>query len=129
MLVVLQVWYVWTSVRLDVGVSPEGGAQWAAGLRARMRAGFGDERRELHNTHYRQGFMAIFMALIFAFGWVVLAWDQSMSLDPHFYSTMYGWQVFMGGWLVSLMILSVIASLSIQQVSRRRRPDHRFALS
>jgi hypothetical protein len=31
-----------------------------------------------------------------------------MTLDPHFYSTMYGWQVFMGGWLVSLMVLSVL---------------------
>jgi hypothetical protein len=107
-LVALQLWYVWTSVRLDVGVSPEGGAKWAAGLRARMRAGFGEERRELHSTHSLQGKLAVFMTILFAFGWVVLAWDQSMTLDPHFYSTMYGWQVFMGGWLVSLMVLSVL---------------------
>ena len=107
-LVALQVWYVWTSVRLDVGVSPEGGAKWAAGLRATMRAGFGEERRELHSTHSLQGRLAVFMTILFGFGWVVLAWDQSMTLDPHFYSTMYGWQVFMGGWLVSLMVLSVL---------------------
>ena len=107
-LVALQLWYVWTSVRLDVGVSPEGGAKWAAGLRARMRAGFGEERRELHSTHSLQGKLAVFMTILFAFGWVVLSWDQSMTLDPHFYSTMYGWQVFMGGWLVSLMVLSVL---------------------
>jgi hypothetical protein len=111
LLVVLQLWYVWTSVRLDVGISPESGAKWAAGLRARMRAGFGEERRELHTTHSRQGYLAIYMTLLFAFGWVVLAWDQSMSLDPRFYSTMYGWQVFMGGWLVSLMMLSVLVRL------------------
>ena len=107
-LTALQVWYVWTSVRLDVGVSPEGGAKWAAGLRARMRAGFGEERRELHSTHSVQGKLAVFMTILFAFGWVVLAWDQSMTLDPHFYSTMYGWQVFMGGWVVALMVLSVL---------------------
>jgi len=105
-IVVLQLWYVWTSVRLDVGISPEGGAPWAAGLRAAMRRGFGEERRELHSTHSRQGYMAVIMALLFGFGWCVLAWDQSMSLDPHFFSTMYGWQVFMGGWLVALMIFS-----------------------
>jgi hypothetical protein len=29
-----------------------------------------------------------------------------MSLDYHFFSTMYGWQVFMGGWLVALMLFS-----------------------
>ncbi|MCX5761942.1 MAG: hypothetical protein NTW72_10665 [Gemmatimonadetes bacterium] len=105
-LTILQLWYVWTSVRLDVGVSPEGGAPWAAGIRAAMRRGFGDERRELHTTHSRQGVMAVFMALLFGFGWCVLAWDQSMSLDYTFFSTMYGWLEFMGGWLVALMVFS-----------------------
>lgn len=102
-IVLLQLWYVWTSVRIDVGVSPEGGASWAAGLRARMRNGFRDERRELHSTHSLQGKLAVFMAIIWAFGWIVLAWDQSMTLNPWFFSTMYGWQVFMGGWVVALM--------------------------
>ena len=107
-IMVMQLWYLWTSVRLDVGVSPEGGASWAAGIRATMRAGFGEERRELHSTHSLQGKLAVIMALVFGFGWCILAWDQSMSLDPHFFSTMYGWQVFMGGWLVALMVTSVL---------------------
>lgn len=90
-------YYVWLSVRLDVGVTPEDGASWAAGLRAKMRATFGDERRELHTTHSIQGKLAVILVLLFGMGWVVLSWDHSMSLDPHFFSTMYGWQVFMGG--------------------------------
>jgi len=105
-IIAIQLWYIWTSVRLDVGISPEAGSSWAAGLRARMRAAFGEERRELHSTHSLQGKLAVFMAIIWAFGWIILAWDQSMSLDPWFFSTMYGWQVFMGGWLVSLMLLA-----------------------
>jgi hypothetical protein len=105
----LQLWYIWTSVRLDVGISPESGASWAAGLRAKMRAGFGEERRELHSTHSLQGKLAVWMAIIWAFGWISIAWDHSMSLDPHFYSTMYGWQVFMGGWVVALMATTGIA--------------------
>ncbi len=96
----LSIWFVYTSVRLDVGVLPEWGANWAAGIRARMRNGFGDERRELHSTHSLQGKLAVFLALAFGFGWVVLSWDLSMSVDPHFQSTMYGWWFFMGGWLV-----------------------------
>jgi hypothetical protein len=55
----LQIWYVYTSVRLDVGVTPEYGASWAAGIRAKMRAGFGEERRELHSTHSLQGKLAV----------------------------------------------------------------------
>ena len=74
-------------MRLDVGVLPEWGANWAKGIRARMRNGFGDERRELHSTHSLQGKLAVFLALAFGFGWVVLAWDLSMSVDPHFQST------------------------------------------
>lgn len=107
-LLILQVWYVWTSVRLDVGITPEFGSSWAAGMRARMRAGFGEERRELHSTHSLQGKLAVIMAIVFGFAWCFLAFDHSMSLDFHFFSTMYGWQFFMGGWLVALMIWSVL---------------------
>jgi hypothetical protein len=104
----LSLWYVYTAVRLDVGVVPEWGANWAKGIRERMRRGFGDERRELHSTHSLQGRLAVFLALVFGFGWVVLSWDLSMSIDPHFQSTMYGWQFFMGGWLCNLMVLSLL---------------------
>jgi hypothetical protein len=108
LLTALSVWYVWTSVRLDVGLTPEWGANWAKGLRDRMRRGFGEERRELHSTHSLQGKLAVFLALLFGFGWTMLAWDLSMSMDYHFQSTMYGWQVFMGGWIVNLMIFALL---------------------
>ena len=49
------IYYIYTSLRLDVGRVPEWGAQWAANIRAGMRNGFGEERREIHSTHSRQG--------------------------------------------------------------------------
>jgi hypothetical protein len=104
----LSLWYIYTSVRLDVGILPEAGAQWARGLRERMRRGFRDERRELHSTHSLQGKLAVFLGFAFVFGWIVLAWDLSMSLDPHFQSTMYGWWFFMGGWVASLASWTII---------------------
>ena len=104
----LQLWYVYRSLRIDVGVLPEWGASWARGLRERMRRGFADERRELHSTHSWMGRAAVFMTLMFGFFWVVMAWDLSMSLDVHFQSTMYGWQVFMGGWLGMLMLFAIL---------------------
>ena len=105
----LSLWYVYTAVRLDVGVLPEWGANWAKGIRSRMRAAFGDERRELHSTHSLQGKLAVFLALVFGFGWVILSWDLSMSVDYHFQSTMYGWQFFMGGWLCNIMLLALLS--------------------
>lgn len=104
----LSVWYIYTSVRLDVGILPEGGVTWARGLRDRMRRGFRDERRELHSTHSLQGRLAVILAFAFAFGWIVLAWDLSMSLDPHFQSTMYGWWFFMGAWVAALASWTLI---------------------
>ena len=104
----LSLWYIYTSVRLDVGILAESGAEWARGLRERMRRGYVDERRELHSTHSLQGRLAVFLGFAFAFGWIVLSWDLSMSLDPHFQSTMYGWWFFMGAWVAALASWSLI---------------------
>ncbi len=104
-------WFVYRSVRLDVGLMPDEGASWAAGIRARMRRGFADERRELHNTHSITGKIGAIICMLYGYGWVVLSWDYSMSLSLHFQSTMYGWQVFMGAWVAMLMVLAVFVRL------------------
>ena len=107
-LVAMSARYIWLSVRLDVGVLPDGGAAWARPIRDRMRRGFGEERRELHTTHSQQGRLAVLLALCFAFFFTVFAWDLSMSLDLHFQSTLYSWWFFMGGWLGMIMSWSLL---------------------
>ncbi len=109
LITVLQLWFVYNSVRLDVAVLPEYGAKWAAGLRAKMRAGFGDERRELHSQHSLQGKVAIAVCISFVVGWCFMAWDYSMTLSLHFQQTMYAWIVFMGGWVNMIMALSLLS--------------------
>jgi len=104
----MSLWYIYTSVRLDVGLLPEWGSKWAAGLRNRMRTGFGEERRELHSTHSLQGKLAVILALCFGYGWSLLAFDLSMGLSLHFQSTLYGWWFFMGGWLCSLTLFTLL---------------------
>jgi hypothetical protein len=108
LMTVLGLWYIYSSLRLDVGRLPEAGASWAAGWRARMRNGFRDERREIHSTHSMQGKLAVVMVAVFAIGWSVLSWDLSMGLSPHFQSTLYSWWFFMGGWLCSLMLFAIL---------------------
>jgi hypothetical protein len=102
------IWYIYTSLRLDVGRIPERGARWAANIRARLRNGFGEERREIHSTHSLQGKLAVFSVVIFAMGWSVLSWDLSMGLTLHFQSTLYSWWFFMGGWLCALMLFALL---------------------
>jgi hypothetical protein len=118
---VLSLWYIYTSVRLDVGMNPEWqgarvpgdaaqrGGRFAEKLRARMRAGFRDERREIHSTHSLQGKLAVFLCLAFGFGWSVLSWDLSMGLSLHFQSALYGWWFFMGGWLNALALFAILS--------------------
>ena len=106
---VLSLWYIYTSVRLDVGMNPEWkGSSWFSGLRDRMRAGFREERREIHSTHSLQGKLAVWLTLAFAFGWSVLAWDLSMGLSLHFQSALYGWWFFMGGWVNALALFALL---------------------
>jgi hypothetical protein len=102
------VWFVRRSVRLDVGITPEEGSGWAAGMRAAMRRGFRDERRELHDTHSLLGKLGVVICLLYGYAWSVLIWDYSMTMSLHFQSTMYGWQVFMGAWLVMLMTMAIL---------------------
>jgi len=107
-LTLLSVWYIYTSVRLDVGLLPEWGSKWAAGLRTRMRNGFGEERREIHSTHSLQGKLAVILTICFGYGWSLLAFDLSMGLSLHFQSTLYGWWFFMGAWLCSLTLFTLL---------------------
>jgi hypothetical protein len=108
LMVLLACWYIYTSLRLDVALVPEWGAKWAANLRARMRHGFGNERREIHSTHSLQGKLAVISVLVFAYGWSVLAWDLSMGLSLHFQSTLYSWWFFMGAWLCALTLFALV---------------------
>ena len=123
----LALWFIYPSVRLDVGVVPEAGAKWAAGIRARMREGFGDERRELHTTHSLQGKLAVFMVLAFGYFGEIMSCDLSMTLDMHFQSTLYGWWSFMGAWLGALTafaLLTVVAEDAAGGVDHRRAHFH-----
>jgi hypothetical protein len=105
----LSLWYIHTCLRLDVGMNPEWqGSPFLARWRERMRRGFGEERREIHSTHSRQGKLAVWLVLAFAFGWSVLAWDLSMGLSLHFQSALYGWWFFMAGWLNALALFALL---------------------
>ncbi|MDX1903351.1 MAG: quinol:cytochrome C oxidoreductase [Thermonemataceae bacterium] len=51
-------------------------------------------------------FGAIFI-VIFGYTESTSAWDWIMSIDPHWYSTMYGWYVFASSWVSALAVLTL----------------------
>lgn len=51
-------------------------------------------------------FSAIFI-IFFAVTSVMAAWDWSMSADPHWFSTMYGWYTFASWWVACLATITL----------------------
>lgn len=67
--------------------------------------------KELHYKQYRRS--ALFL-VIFAVFSSTMAWDWLMSIDTHWFSTLYGWYVFSGCW-VSCMIFSLLLVLWLKK--------------
>jgi hypothetical protein len=52
-------------------------------------------------------FSAIFL-IIFAVSSSVSAWDWVMSIDTHWFSTMFGWYIFASWWVTGLAVITII---------------------
>jgi hypothetical protein len=61
---------------------------------------------EFHLTNYRRA--ALFLVFFAVFS-STSAWDWLMSLDTHWYSTLYGWYTFAGMWVSSIIVFIMIA--------------------
>lgn len=61
------------------------------------------------NEHWyaARKFSAIFL-VIFAVSSSVSAWDWVMSIDTHWFSTMFGWYVFASWWVTGLSVITLI---------------------
>lgn len=66
---------------------------------------------DLHLKQYRRG--ALFLVFFAVFS-STIAWDWLMSIDTHWYSTMYGWYIFSGMW-VTCMIFATLFLLWLKQ--------------
>jgi hypothetical protein len=60
---------------------------------------------EIHYKMYKKG--ATFLVLFAVFS-STMAWDWLMSIDTHWYSTMYGWYIFAGMWVTAMTMATLI---------------------
>lgn len=94
-------------------------AYWAIrpdAMRAR-EAGFGSFSRLTRNwrgqaeeearAHRKLSVLAPVLGMMYAVTWTFLAWDLIMSLDPHWFSTLFGAYVFMGAFLGGLALTAI----------------------
>ncbi len=68
---------------------------------------------EIHTKNYKRG--ALFLVFFAVFS-STLSWDWIMSIDTHWFSTMFGWYTFSGMW-VSAMVVSMILVLYMKSKS------------
>ena len=61
---------------------------------------------ELHFRNYRKG--ALFLVFFAVFS-STSSWDWLMSIDVHWFSTLFGWYVFAGMWCSSMVVIVLLA--------------------
>jgi hypothetical protein len=68
---------------------------------------------DLENTTaywYKNRTISAWFLIFFAVSSSVAAWDWVMSIDTHWFSTMFGWYVFASWWVTGLAVLALICA-------------------
>ena len=86
-------------------------ANWFRKKSLQMDGLTGESLVKTHLLTYRRA--ALFLVFFAVFS-STLAWDWLMSIDAHWFSTLYGWYVFSGMW-VSAMITGVITVMYLKR--------------
>jgi hypothetical protein len=59
---------------------------------------------------YKNRTISAFFLIFFAVSSSIAAWDWVMSIDTHWFSTMFGWYVFASWWVTGLAVLALIVA-------------------
>lgn len=60
---------------------------------------------DLHKKNYKRS--GLFMVLFAVFS-TTLSWDWIMSIDTHWFSTLFGWYVFSGMWVSAIIFITLL---------------------
>jgi hypothetical protein len=86
-------------------------ATTARGLFERWSAGWKGEQAERADSEQKLRVLAPVICLLYAFGWTVVGYDHVMSLQPTWYSTIFGWYFCWGGFLSAVAATALISVL------------------
>ena len=103
--------FVYWSLRPDLGRLRGEVPEKLRGLYARFTQRWQDDEHEELRAYRKIAVLGPLIALFWAVGFGVLAWDFVMSLEPHWFSTMIGPYVFMSGFLGGIAATAVASIL------------------
>ncbi|MCP5060118.1 MAG: hypothetical protein GY937_25735 [bacterium] len=110
-LAVLSIMYLKASVRPHLNGAAEGATGFAKTMFGRWTAGWKGDEAELDASANRLRVLAPLVALIYALGWSLIAFDQVMSLSPTWFSNLFGGFFAWGGFLTAISATTVLAVL------------------
>ncbi len=73
--------------------------------RSRLQDENPDQAVDLHFTNYKKG--AVFLVFFAVFS-STSSWDWLMSIDIHWFSTLFGWYVFAGAWCSAMVVMVLL---------------------
>lgn len=88
-------WFFWLRTLLYIGV-------WTMFQRGFIKRSIEQDLQGGTSLHFKQMGKAAAFMVFFAVTSSTAAWDWMMSLDIHWFSTMYGWYAFSGMWISAL---------------------------
>lgn len=108
-------WFFWLRTILYVGV-------WTMFQRGFIKRSLEQDLQGGTALHYKQMGKAAIFVVFFAVTSSTSAWDWMMSIDVHWFSTMYGWYAFSGMWIsamttIVLFVLYLKRKGYLQQVN------------
>ena len=105
----ISLYYVYRSLRPDIGLLHQSGEHPATGFARLLIGGWRGIHQERDAAQRAQSRLA--PAVLIAYGWVftLVAFDFFMSLDPHWFSTLAGGYYFIGNLFLGLAFLAVVA--------------------
>jgi hypothetical protein len=101
-------------LKLSVRPALHGAAERATrakGMFERWTANWRGEETERAESAKKLRVLAPIIALIYAFGYTLVGYDQVMSLTPTWFSTMFGWYFGWGGFLSGIAMTTLICVL------------------
>ncbi|MGH7466778.1 MAG: hypothetical protein ACRENP_02220 [Longimicrobiales bacterium] len=110
--------FVFWSLRPDVGRALDEAPEKLRSLYARFTQRWQGQELEEVRSHKKLAVLAPVIALFWALGFGVMAWDFVMSLEPHWFSTMIGPYVFMSGFLGGIAATALACVLYVTRAGQ-----------
>ncbi|MBA2565541.1 MAG: hypothetical protein H0V09_08990 [Gemmatimonadetes bacterium] len=123
----LSLCFVYHSLRPEVGRLRDSVQGRRRDVYDRLSAGWRGDVEEAERSDARRTLLAPILALVFAVTYSLLAWDYLMSLDPHWYSTLFGAWIFMSAFLSGIAATGILVAWVPRWLGLERywTPSHR----